>query len=335
MLQYAGEFRRHRVQAADWNAEFAIIERTRPRRSVGDVKKGLLGIERHQNVVAGWSAEVACQIVVVGFERSHNLSTERVGSLLAFVMQNKMTAFSLGEVGLDVLFALRLSQELLDRRVGTQLERMFPRGNSFLGTIRGELSVAQHSVRVGRLRCRANGALGKGKRLCGIAGPHQECSIINEDRRVLRLEAQGALKIKASLSDVPVFKFELSGDEVGRSAQFGIALAFQTRKRTGIDLTVFDDLGGKVPFVSEAVRGRESGQVADSFRGAAGGRKVRRHATRVDMVYKRFRDRVRIIANVVLVVTSAFADVVGQDGSAVFQMNSVRPCGSGGERHPY
>jgi hypothetical protein len=87
--------------------------------------------------------------------------------------------------------------------------------------------------------------------------------------------------------------------------------------------------------VSEAVRGGECGQVADSLCGATGRRKVGGHATGIDMVYKRFRNRVGIIAHVVLVVTSALADMVSQDGSAVFQMNGISPRGGRHERDRY
>src|SRR5437899_11526528 len=69
VLEDAGQVGRHGTEAADRNAELAVIDRTRPGRGMGDVEEGLLGVKRDQDVVAGLSAQVADAIVVVGLER--------------------------------------------------------------------------------------------------------------------------------------------------------------------------------------------------------------------------------------------------------------------------
>ena len=148
MLQNAGKFRSQRVQAADRNAQLAVIDRSGPGGGVGDVEESLLGVERDQNIVAGRIAEIANQVVVVRFERLQDLSAKGFGRLFAFIMQSEMSAFARGEVGLNRLLALGLGQKLLHRRVGAQFEGTLPGGDGLLGVIGGELRVAEHGVGV-------------------------------------------------------------------------------------------------------------------------------------------------------------------------------------------
>ena len=101
MLQNVRQFRRHGTQAADRDAQLAVIDRSRPGGGVRDIEERLLGVQGYKNVVARRIAEIANQVVIVGFERSQDLSAKGFGSLLAFIVQNEMTAFTLGEIGLD------------------------------------------------------------------------------------------------------------------------------------------------------------------------------------------------------------------------------------------
>ena len=126
MLQNPRQLGRHGIEAADGNAEFAVVEGSRPGGGARNVKESLLGVERYQNVVARRRAQITSQIVVVRFERGQDLSAECFRGLLALVVQDEMAAFALGEIGLDVLFALRLCQVLLHVWIGTQFERMLP-----------------------------------------------------------------------------------------------------------------------------------------------------------------------------------------------------------------
>src|SRR5215467_3455415 len=68
MFQNMSEFRGHHAEATDRDAQLTVIHRSGPTRSMGHVEKGLLGIERYQDVVAGRRAEIANEIVVIGFQ---------------------------------------------------------------------------------------------------------------------------------------------------------------------------------------------------------------------------------------------------------------------------
>src|ERR1700733_1379165 len=122
MLQNPRQLGCHGSKAADRDAELAIVNSSRPGRSAGHIEKGLFGVERNKNVVARWRAEVAREIVIVRFERGQNLPAECLRSLFALVMQDEMAALTLGEVGFDILLALRFCQILLNDRIGAQFE---------------------------------------------------------------------------------------------------------------------------------------------------------------------------------------------------------------------
>src|SRR5579864_4389840 len=108
MLENMCEFRGHRTEATDRNPQLPIIHSTRPARRVRDVEESLLGIQCHENVVAGRSAEVPDQIVVVRFECGKNLSAKGFGCLFAFVVKGEMLTLALREFRFDVLFTLGL-----------------------------------------------------------------------------------------------------------------------------------------------------------------------------------------------------------------------------------
>src|ERR1700722_10916815 len=114
MFQNVSQLRRHGTQAADRNAEFAVVERSRPPGGMRYIEEGLLGVEGYNNVVAGRIAQIASQVVIVGFQCSQDLCTEEFRRLLAFIAQSEMTTFALREVRLDTLFALGFGQVLLN-----------------------------------------------------------------------------------------------------------------------------------------------------------------------------------------------------------------------------
>src|SRR5712672_1387140 len=126
MLQHSGQFRRHGIEAADWNAALAVVDGSYPGRGPRHVKESLLRVERYKNVVAWRSSQSAIEIVVVRFQRGQDLFPEYFRALLALVMQNEMAGLALREGGLDVLLALRFCQEFLHCGIGSQFERTLP-----------------------------------------------------------------------------------------------------------------------------------------------------------------------------------------------------------------
>ena len=96
MLQNVGEIRGHGTQAANRDAQLAVIDRARPGGCVGDIEESLLGIQSDENVVARRAAKVANQVVIVGFEGGDDLGAKGFGSLLAFIVQSEMDCFRPG-----------------------------------------------------------------------------------------------------------------------------------------------------------------------------------------------------------------------------------------------
>src|SRR5208337_4204277 len=115
-------------------------------------------------------------------------------------------------------------------------------------------------------------------------------------------------------------------------AQLGVALTFQTGQHVRVNLAFLDNLDENRTFVVETVSGRESGKVGD-----LGGRRsaVRGHTAGIDVVHQRLGDSVRIVAHIVFVVAAVFADVIGDNGAAVFQMDGVGQRANAGAHQPY
>ncbi len=227
MLQHVGEFGCHGTETADGNAELAVVHRSGPGGSVGDIEKGLLGVESYENVVAWGVAEIADKVVIVGLERGQDLGAEHVGGLVAFVVQNEVAAFALGKIGFDFLLPLGLSQKLLHGGIGTQFKGAFPGSHGILGVVGGELDIAEHGVGVGRIGRDANGMLGVRQGLRGIAGSNQDSGVISKDGGVVGLETQSTLKVLARVGNVAVFELKFSGNEIGGCAERGVSFAFQ------------------------------------------------------------------------------------------------------------
>ena len=59
-------------------------------------------------------------------ESGQNLLAKYLGSLLALIVQHKVTALALREISFGALLALRLGQILLHIGIRAQFERMFP-----------------------------------------------------------------------------------------------------------------------------------------------------------------------------------------------------------------
>src|SRR5580704_14572623 len=97
VLQHPRQVGRHGTEATDWNPQLAIVESSRPRRRTRHIEESLFGIKRYKNIVARGTAEIARQVVVIGLERSQNLTPERFGSLFPLVMHHEMTALALCE----------------------------------------------------------------------------------------------------------------------------------------------------------------------------------------------------------------------------------------------
>ena len=81
MFQNVGEIRGHGIQAADRDAQLAVIDRAGPRGCVGDIEESLLGIQSDEDVIARRAAEIANQVVIVGFEGGDDLGAKGFGSL--------------------------------------------------------------------------------------------------------------------------------------------------------------------------------------------------------------------------------------------------------------
>ena len=64
MLKDASEFGGHRREAFYRYSQPAVVNRTGPGRGLGDVEKGLAGIEHDWNAVSGGDSELADQVLV-------------------------------------------------------------------------------------------------------------------------------------------------------------------------------------------------------------------------------------------------------------------------------
>ena len=175
-------------------------------------------------------------------------------------------------------------------------------------------------------------ALGIGQSLGGVSGADQQRGVVNKDGGIVWLEAEGAFEVLFRLGDVAVFELEFPSDEVGGRAQHWVAFGFEAGENVGVDFAFLDDPGDQVALTGEAVGGSEGGEIRD-VRSTGGG--MTRHTAGIDMVHDRLGNCVGIVADVVFEVAAGFADVIGQNGAAIFQVNGVRPRTSEGRRHRY
>ncbi len=331
VFEDAGQFGREGVQSVDGDAEFAVVDGAGPGGGAGDVEEGLLGIESDENVVARGSAEGGGEIVEIGLEGGEDLLAEGCGGLAALVVEGEMAALVLGEIGFGGLFALGFIEILLDGGVGPQVEGVLPGGDGVRGVIGGLLSVAENGIGVRRSGRGADRALGVGDGLRGVAGADQGGGVVEKDGGIFRLEAQGGIEVAAGLGEIAVIEFEFSGEELGGGAEFGIAFGFEFCQGVGIDLTVSDDGAGEIAGVGERVRRGNGGKIVGAF---SGGCRTGGQAAGFDAVDGSFGDGVRIVADFILVTAANFADVVGENGAAVLQMDGLSQGRSRGKHNP-
>src|SRR5215469_209719 len=105
VLQHSSQLRVHRRQAAHWNAQLSVIERSHPARRVRHIEELCFCVEGYQNVVPRRTAEILDQFVVIGFESSQYLLAKGLRALMSFIVQHKMAALVLRELRLRGLLS--------------------------------------------------------------------------------------------------------------------------------------------------------------------------------------------------------------------------------------
>ncbi len=209
---------------------------------------------------------------------------------------------------------------------------MPPGGNGILSTVGSLLCVAQHGVCIGRVGCGSCRTLTVGQCPRSVPSANQQRRVISKDGCVFWLEAESAVEISTRLVQIAVFEFKLAGNEVGGSAQLSIPFAFEFRNSVGINLAILNNYLGKIPLIRETVHGCKYGQISGVFVGA--GRRNQRRAADFDALDRTFGNRIGVFANVIFAAIGIFTNVVGKDGTAVFQMDRISGCRRGRKHHP-
>ena len=202
--------------------------------------------------------------------------------------------------------------------------------------IAGVLNEAQHGDGVRRVGIHAGGVFGVGKGFRGLADSHQGSGVVDQQRGVIRLEAERGFVIAPGLREVAVIGLVLPGKEVGGGCELGIGGSGQGDQSIGIDLAVADDFLGYVGFVVERRRGRSDvgGTGLDGCsRGCSGAGVDGGDTTGIDVVDGRFRDGVSVLAQVVFHVVCTFADLVGPDSASILEMDDVGGRGKRRKKH--
>ncbi len=120
MFEDAGELGRDAGDAADRDAQLAIVDGAGPGRRSRDVEERLLGVERDRDVVAWRVSEIADQVVILGVEGGEQVAAEGLGGVFSFEVEVEVSAFALREIGFGARFALGAGEILADGGVGTQ-----------------------------------------------------------------------------------------------------------------------------------------------------------------------------------------------------------------------
>ena len=60
-----------------------------------------------------------------------------------------------------------------------------------------------------------------------------------------------------------------------------------------------------------------------------------RHTSGIHVIYCRSGDCVRIVSDVVFIMATVFADVIGDNRTTILQVDGVSPCTREGRRHRY
>ncbi len=106
MFEDTGELRRDARDAADRDAQLAIVDGAGPGRRASHIEERLLGVERDGNVVAGRVAEIADQVVILAVESGEQVAAEGLGRVFSFEVEVEVAAFALREIGFGSRFAL-------------------------------------------------------------------------------------------------------------------------------------------------------------------------------------------------------------------------------------
>src|SRR5205807_2247378 len=96
-----------------------------------------------------------------------------------------------------------------------------------------------------------------------------------------------------------------------------------------VHLAVLDNYLGKVSLVRDTVNRDEGWEIARTL-DRAGGRSGR-HAAAFDEIYRTLRNSVTVVTDFVLIAVAIFMDAVGEDVTAILQMDRVRRCRRQGE----
>ena len=106
-----------------------------------------------------------------------------------------------------------------------------------------------------------------------------------------------------------MLEFKFAGNEVSGGAQLGVALALEFRKSVGVNFAILNNCLGQVAFVRKTVGRDENRKIAAGLAGARWRRGG--HAAGFDVVYRTLGNGIAVVADVVLVASAIFADVVG------------------------
>jgi hypothetical protein len=118
-----------------------------------------------------------------------------------------------------------------------------------------------------------------------------------------------------------------AGEKISSSSNFGSGPLPDAGESVAIDLAVADDFFGDIGFV---VEGRRGWRYVGRIRRCTGGRLScrpaavnRRNASGLYALDRRFRNSIRILAQIVFDAVFTFANLIGPDGPPILEVNSV------------
>jgi len=140
------------------------------------------------------------------------------------------------------------------------------------------------------------------------------------------IEPHRRLEKRSGFGKIAVIELMLSGDEISSGRGFNVSRFFEGVERIGIDLAIPDYFADEGGVILQIADGGERWQIARIFvRGRASGR--RRHgASCLDSVDRGFRNRVGVVADIVLDASAVFSDVIGPDGATILEVNDLSRC---------
>ena len=111
-----------------------------------------------------------------------------------------------------------------------------------------------------------------------------------------------------------------AGDEIPRSGHPCVALLLHGGQRVGIHLAIVDDLVNDFGFALQFIGGSEGWDVLGIL-AAASRRPVQDEFRRPRPGQPRFRNRVRVFADLILQMGAIFVNLVGIDRATILQMD--------------